>query len=273
MGVHNENQVFNQYISRLQTEFILIDHGPCPDWSREEHIRRRDTLYLILGGKGRITIDGSVYYPKRGSLVLLPRGSRVSLYSENDTCYNKYWCDFLMNIDGVSLFRMLDFPYTAESVDMDRAVSLFERLDELHLKTDTASAILIKAALLELVAMLLPSGGEVRMKSQKNIAFSDKINSFISDNIASDLHVRVMAEKMGFNQKYFISLFRKNFGTTPAHYVKIMRLEKAKHELLYSDAKVASITGAVGYSCGQKLARDFKAYTGMTPTEFRKKFK
>jgi len=273
MGVHNQNQVFNQYISRLQTDFILIDHGPCPDWSREEHTRRRDTLYLILDGEGRITIDGKEYFPKRGSLVLLPRGSRVSLYSENDTCYNKYWCDFLMNIDGVSLFKILDFPYMAEAEDMERAVSLFERLDALHLKTDAASAILIKAALLELVAMLLPSGGDVRRKSEKSIAFSDRINAYISENIASDLHVPVMAKAMGFNEKYFITRFRKVFGMPPAHYVKTMRLEKAKHELLYSDAKVVSIVGMVGYSCSQKLARDFKTYTGMTPTEFRNKFK
>ena len=65
MDVHNQNQILNQSISKLQTEFILVDHGLCPDWSRETHKRRRDSIYLILDGQGKITINGETIYPKK----------------------------------------------------------------------------------------------------------------------------------------------------------------------------------------------------------------
>lgn len=65
MDPHNQNQLLNQRLSRLQAEFILIDHGLCPDWSREEHTRRRDCLYLILDGKGKITVNGNTFYPEK----------------------------------------------------------------------------------------------------------------------------------------------------------------------------------------------------------------
>ncbi len=88
---HSQNQLLNQYISKLEIRFILIDNGLCPDWSREEHTRMRDCFYLILDGQGKITVNGEEFYPKKDDMVLLPKNSRVSLYSENETCYNKYW--------------------------------------------------------------------------------------------------------------------------------------------------------------------------------------
>ena len=91
--------------------------------------------------------------------------------------------------------------------------------------------------------------------------------------MSEDLSVKTLANKMGFNEKYFIYLFKQHFNSTPAHYVKNIRLEKVKSELLYSDNSLMHVSYNVGYSNTQKLAKDFKAYTGLTPTEFRRKFK
>ena len=78
---------------------------------------------------------------------------------------------------------------------------------------------------------------------------------------------------MGFNEKYFISIFNKHFGITPALYIKHMRLETAKYDLLYTNHSIAFIADTIGFSTIQKLSKDFKEYTGFTPTEFRKTFK
>ena len=273
MDVHNKNQILNQRISKLQTEFILIDHGLCPDWSRLPHRRRRDSIYLILDGIGKITIDGTEIYPKKNNMVLLPKNSMVSLYSENETCYNKYWCEFFMHFDGVSLFDVIDFPYMIELDDTSRALELFELLDRLHLRNDAASALQLNAALLELVSMFLDYDKREAVHSAKDNPFADRIKAFIADHILENLSVRELADAMNFNEKYFIDVFKRHFGTTPAKYVKSVRLELAKHELLYSDIKVSSIPSKIGYSSLQKLSKDFKAYTGFSPNEFRKNFK
>jgi AraC-like DNA-binding protein len=273
MEVHNQNLILNQRISKLETEFILIDHGLCPDWSRGAHRRQRDSIYLILGGRGKIMINGEEFYPKKNNMVLLPKNSTVSLYSENETCYNKYWCDFIMHFDGVSLFDVIDFPYMIELSEPARALELFKLLDELHLKTDTATALRIKAALIELVAMFLENDTREKKSIMCDNSFVEEIKSFIDEHISENLSVKTLASKMGFNEKYFIDVFKRHFGTTPAQYVKRMRLDRAKHELLYTDNKILYIPNKIGYSSLQKLSVDFKAYTGFTPSEFRKKFK
>ena len=273
MDVHSKNQILNQRLSRLQTEFILIDHGLCPDWSRQTHRRRRDTIYLILDGQGKITINGTEIYPKKNNLVLLPRNSMVSLYSENETCYNKYWCEFIMHFDGVSLFDVIDFPYMIELDDISRALELFELLDTLHLRNDAAAALQINAALLELISMFLENDARDTSHDAKDNPFADKMKNYIESHITENLSVKRLASVMNFNEKYFIDVFKDNFRTTPAKYVKTVRLETAKHELLYSDVKVSSIPGRIGYSSPEKLSKDFKEYTGFSPSKFRRSFK
>ncbi len=39
-------------------------------------------FYLILDGQGKITVNGEEFYPKKDDMVLLPKNSRVSLYSK-----------------------------------------------------------------------------------------------------------------------------------------------------------------------------------------------
>lgn len=271
MDSHNKNLLLNQSLSKLQTELILIDHGLCTDWSRGEHRRRRDCIYLILGGKGEITINGKVYYPQKNDMVLLPKNSIVSLYSENETCYNKYWCDFIMHFDGVSLFDVIDFPYVVSLDDITRPKELLDLIDELHLKTDAASALMINAALLELVSIFLRNGNR-NVEKLKEDEFVKHIKAFIEKNIAEPLSVKILADEMCFNEKYLIYLFKMHFGTTPARYIKMIRLEKAKQLLLYTDLKAVSVVNKIGYSSIQKFSKDFKAHTGFSPTEFRKEF-
>ncbi len=273
MDVHSKNQMLNQSINKMQTEFILVDHGLCPDWSRLPHRRRRDSIYLILSGEGKITINGQEIYPKKNNMVLLPKNSMVSLYSENETCYNKYWCDFIMHFDGISLFDTIDFPYMIELDDISRPLALFELLDELHLRDDAASALRLNAALLELVSMFLEYDTRGVSHAQKENPFADKIKKYISAHISEHIPIKVLADMIGFNEKYFIEVFKNNFGTTPAKYIKSAKLEYAKHELLYSDCKISSVPAMIGYSTVQRLSADFKSYTGFTPSEFRKKFK
>lgn len=273
MNSHNRNQVLNQHLSRLEIEFILIDHGLCPDWAREEHTRRRDCMYLILEGQGKITINGKEIFPKKNDMVLLPKNSRVSLYSENETCYNKYWCDFIARLDGQSLFDVIDFPYLIHLDNAKYAKSLFDRLDDLHLKTDVASALLIKATLTELLSIFLQNNPNITNDKVKENRFTDNVTSFIQKNLSKKLSIGEIARALQYNEKYFIELFKKHFGTTPAKYVKTMRLEKSKRELLYTSLSVSYIANQIGYSTVQKFSRDFRKYTGFTPTKFRKGFR
>ncbi len=66
--------------------------------------------------------------------------------------------------------------------------------------------------------------------------------------------------------------FLKN-QTTPAQYIKHVRLEQAKYELLYTNGKADQIIDKIGYSTVQKFSTDFKKYTDYSPLQFKKTFR
>ncbi len=273
MNPHNQNQISRHFLSRLELEFILIDYGRCPDWSRPEHTRRRDCIYLILDGQGKITIDGTEYFPQKNDMVLLPKGSKVSLYSENDTCYTKYWCDFSASLDSKSLFKVFNFPKLVHLESIDRAKELFNKLENLHIKTDIGSALMMNSIMFELLSMFFQNNESTAISKKANDSFINSVTEFINKNIDRKMSISEIAAYSKYNEKYFIELFRKSFGTTPAKYIKSIRLENSKKLLLYTNNSIVSIICQIGYSTVQKFSRDFKEYTGFAPSEFRKRFR
>ena len=130
----------------------------------------------------------------------------------------------------------------------------------------------MKTALLQLVTLMLENANAPASQIESD-QFARKINTWMTERLTQKFSVKSLAEYMGFNEKYFISLFKKHFHTTPAQYIKHRRLEQAKYELLYTNDKAASIIEKIGYSTVQKFSADFRDYTGYTPSQFKKTFR
>ncbi len=69
---------------------------------------------------------------------------------------------------------------------------------------------------------------------------------------------------------YLSSLFSKVEGRTIEKYVILQRIERAKELLVYGEMTISEIAYKLGYSSSQYLSNQFKAETGLTPSEFRK---
>jgi len=75
---------------------------------------------------------------------------------------------------------------------------------------------------------------------------------------------------LGKSYSYLSSLFSKVEGRTIEKYVILQRIERVKELLVYGEKTISEIAWELGYSSSQYLSNQFKAETGLTPTEFRK---
>jgi AraC-like DNA-binding protein len=78
-----------------------------------------------------------------------------------------------------------------------------------------------------------------------------------------------LEKELGKSYSYLSSLFSKVEGRTIEKYVILQRIERVKELLIYGDKTISEIAFELGYSSSQYLANQFKAETGLTPTEFR----
>lgn len=80
-----------------------------------------------------------------------------------------------------------------------------------------------------------------------------------------------MNEKIGYSQKHFSEMFRKQIGVTPKSYLKIMRFQKAVKTI---DAAVQIDWSEVAQVCGfydqAHFINDFKHFSGFTPEQYSK---
>ncbi|SER67771.1 two-component system, response regulator YesN [Gracilibacillus ureilyticus] len=79
--------------------------------------------------------------------------------------------------------------------------------------------------------------------------------------------------QVNMSRSYFCVCFKQVAGFTFHEYVKLSRINKAKHFLENSLEKVSLIAEKVGYTDVKYFSKVFKQETGFLPSEYRKKHK
>lgn len=99
-----------------------------------------------------------------------------------------------------------------------------------------------------------------------------QIHDFLVEN-ADDRHtIEELAKNYHINATTLKELFRKQYGQPIASYMKEYRMKQAEVLLRTTDDSIAVIAESVGYETQGKFTGAFKAYSGMLPTEYRKKY-
>ncbi|WP_050184082.1 AraC family transcriptional regulator [Domibacillus robiginosus] len=104
---------------------------------------------------------------------------------------------------------------------------------------------------------------------QYNVA---DILHFMEENYR-DVSLVSTAEHFHFHPNYLSKILKKYFGLTFAPLLQEIRLKQASHLLEMHDLPVNRIANEVGFSNIYFFYRIFKEKYGLTPSEYRKKFK
>lgn len=96
-----------------------------------------------------------------------------------------------------------------------------------------------------------------------------RILKYISDNYR-DITLEKTAEHFGYHPDYLSSRFRAVTGMSFSRKLLSIRMEEAIHRLLTTDYSINEIASLVGYQDRSHFSRNFHAYTGMSPKEYRR---
>lgn len=86
------------------------------------------------------------------------------------------------------------------------------------------------------------------------------------------LNIGRMNQKIGYSQKHFIGMFKKQVGITPKAYLKIMRFQKAVSQIeTVSDPDWISLSQDCGFYDQAHFINDFRLFSGFTPEAYAQK--
>jgi transcriptional regulator GlxA family with amidase domain len=99
-----------------------------------------------------------------------------------------------------------------------------------------------------------------------------KAQELIEGGLGKALSVPVLAESVSLSRRHFVRRFKQATGNTPLEYVQRARVEAAKKALFESRRPFDDIAWSVGYTDTPGFRRVFIRHTGLTPSEYRRRF-
>lgn len=97
--------------------------------------------------------------------------------------------------------------------------------------------------------------------------------NYIEANFSGDIDLNLMAEHVDISPDYLSRQFKKVMGLSPAAFLRSYRLARAM-DLIRADSteNFGDIAHTVGYKHLSHFSREFKLFTGMTPSEYKNNY-
>lgn len=102
---------------------------------------------------------------------------------------------------------------------------------------------------------------------------SEKVIDLVQQCYDTDLTLEECAARLHYNANYLSSVFRKETNVSFSDYLTMYRFKMAKKWLSESDIAIKDIAAKLRYNNPQNFIRSFRKQEGMTPGQYRDRFK
>lgn len=128
---------------------------------------------------------------------------------------------------------------------------------------------------LEKLDIAFKKSGLQLMDNKKSILVEKIKNAIIELVHYSEEQIRVnlsdyLSEKLNYDYSYLANLFTEVKGTTIEKFYLTHKIEKVKELIVYDELNLTEIAYKMHYSSVAHLSNQFKKFTGLTPSHFKK---
>lgn len=232
-------------------------------------------IMLTRDGVGELLICGKRYVMRKNSMAFIPFTYGHTYYVQPGA--GRTWTFNWMHVAGENCTRIIDeinrrFGFTfrindAEQINQYMLDIIDSRLRGVEYEID--SARLISNILL---SVLMEKDVKKIKKSQPQ-SCSEKVMDYIERHLDEELRVDGIARSLSLSPEHIIRTFRKEKGQTPYQYIKARKMLLAKKLLQESSIPLGEVAAMVGYSSLNAFSTQFKNTIGISPREFRMRYR
>ncbi len=100
-----------------------------------------------------------------------------------------------------------------------------------------------------------------------------RAKQYIREFITMPLTLQEISSYVGYNPSYFSTYFKKETGQSLRQYITQTRVDYAKQLILEENLRIGDVAESVGFNDKKYFEKIFKKTTGMTPVEYRKRYR
>jgi AraC family transcriptional regulator len=229
----------------------------APSLHLGRHYHERASVSVILHGGYDTTRQGSPMRCEAGTVVLTPAAEpHQNVFVPMPT---QMLVVELKSASAAAPVRLDSMPDPAIVQLARRAALEMEALDEL-------APLACEGLALEVLAGALRLGGHLEPRPP---VWLRQIRDRMNDAPDRPASISALAAAAGVGRTRLIHAFRHHYRTTPAAYLRKLRVEQAARMLSDTDEPIAAVAVTCGFSDQSHLNRVFKRELGCTPAAFR----
>jgi AraC family transcriptional regulator of arabinose operon len=242
------------------------------------HLRRRPQdiggallLYCVKGG-GWCELAGQLHTVRAGDLLVLPPGVPHTCGAHVSNPWTIHWAlaagenlrDYLNEL-GISLQK----PLAWVGDDLQLARLFNEVVRTLEQGTSFPNLLHASQALAHLLALV------IRHRHAQTRDTSDSVQKvaegiiYMSEHMEQPMRVSALAALANLSPAHFSALFKEQTGCSPRDYLHLLRIHRACQLLRSTTLNVKEIATRLGYQDQFHFSRQFKAFQGVSPSEYR----
>ena len=226
-------------------------------------------LWIVVGGEGRIILNGTVFILHAGCAFVFEPGDHVRGEHDPANRLRVLFCHFqIRDSRGNTLHRIPD--YWPENAVIVHDLSCVEMLGRLLLQ-GIASQGTNRAAELALRQLLLQRIQDAHNDPPEPLdARVSRVLAAIQAAPEKTWTLSCMAQVAHLSVSQFRRLFYTATGVTPNVYLARERVSRARKLLIESNLTLEAIADTLGYNDVYYFSRQFKSHAGSPPAAYRR---
>ena len=254
----------------------------------EVHTSKRDSLdsflfFIVEKGSGTVIYDSDEYHISAGDCIFIDCKKPYSHESSKDLWRLK-WIHFngkmLQGIydkyierGGRVTFSLYDIDNEYSNGLYDRYSGIWQDVFAIAQSSDHIRDMKINEKLSSLMCYLMEES--VYPSDNKEIKKSNlsDIRNYLDANYRNKISLDELANIFFVNKFYLTRIFKEEYDTTINNYLLGVRITKAKSMLRFTDLSIEKIGLDCGIGEACYFSRKFKEVEGMSPKEYRYKWR
>ena len=254
--------------------YYRVHTGPVIETYHPEGRNDYQLLY-IAAGKGHFYFKGSktATIVEKGNMVLFRPGEEQVYYYYAEDKTEVYWVHFTgwkveQYLDSYDLPKKENVFFTGVSPDYPWIYN--QMIRELQLRRanyEDVNKLFIHHIFLTINRYIK----EGKQTKHETISDIERAVHYFNENYSKPITIEQYAQEHLMSVNWFIHSFKEVMHVPPMQYIVSLRIAAAKGYLESSNKNITEISNLVGYENALYFSRLFKKYTGMTPSEYKKK--
>jgi AraC family transcriptional regulator, arabinose operon regulatory protein len=238
------------------------------------HLPGHDLL-LCLNGSGFVVSQNRRFRVNSGELAWISGYHPHAHWSEPKNPWELYW----VRLDGhgleeaCNILSVLRAPVFGR-LPTDQLKALFEQVLQLMTRRPMALDALLNAVVAQILGILFENRQTETAKHLETFRTpAPAVQTALTQIVLYPdraWRVNELAKLSGLSQPHFFRRFRQATGSSPIDLLRRERINHARRRLLQSNDSIKEIADQVGYQDAFFFSRDFKRYTGLAPSAYRK---